>query len=229
MTLKLEIVSFETPGLRVIEFEPRLLVCAEFTGPQQILGGDQKASWVRTEGKTSPRRLQFYPVSPYLLTTEHKISVQGRHTSGEVEYVAFRFEDEVFITVGSDHCDRDEEANSIACSKQLCPKVIARQAIRHTELRPYRGEIKLSSFVESYSRKVPYQLALVADLIQLGSLIRTCPLDLNFNGAVLFSGTVPIMAEIPAFSPHFYFRLELPRFQFLIEHDYAVETLPEVR
>ncbi|MGB7624027.1 MAG: DUF2848 family protein [Terriglobia bacterium] len=229
MKLTLEIVSIETDHKRTVEFEPKLVVCAEFSGWKQVLGGDQKASIEKNEESSLERSPHFIPVSPYLLTNENKIVVQGKHTSGEVEYVALKFEDEIYLTVGSDHCDRQAEAFSFAKSKQLCPKVMARQMILHREIRSYRDELRLSSSVASYDRKVPYQSAFVADLMRLGSLIRCCPLNLDFNGAVLFSGTVPTIADIPAYTSHFYFQLDLARLNLTIAHDYAIEMLPEAR
>lgn len=228
MKLPLEIVSMDSDKKRTVEFEPRTIVCAGFAGPQQYLGGDQKATARTAPGSSGSAGLQYVLVSPYLLTNENKIIVQGKHTSGEVEYVALKFEDEIYITVGSDHCDRQAERYSMSKSKQLCMKVMARQMILHRELRPYWEEIKLASSVASYHRAVAYQSASVADLMRLGSLIRRCPMNLDFNGAVLFSGAPPIITTIPVFSPHFYFRLDLPRFKFSIAHDYAVEMLPEV-
>lgn len=227
MKLNMEIVSLENDQRRMVEFEPKLLVCAEFSGWKQILGGDQKASLEKSEGPLQDRTPHFFPVSPYLLTNERKITVQGKHTSGEVEYVALKFEGEVYLTVGSDHCDRQAETFSLAKSKQLCPKVMGRQMILHREVRPYRDELKLSSYVASYDRKVPYQSAFVADLMRLGSLIRSCPLNIDLNGAVMFSGTVPTVADIPAFTSHFYIQLDLARFNLSIAHDYAIEVLPE--
>ena len=227
MKLNMEIVSLENDHRRMVEFEPKLLICAEFSGWKQVLGGDQKASLEKTEGGLLERTPHFFPVSPYLLTNDDRIVVQGKHTSGEVEYVALKFEDEVYLSVGSDHCDRQTETFSLGKSKQLCPKVMARQMILHREIPPYRDELKLSSFVASYDRKVPYQSAFVADLMRLGSLIRSCPLNIDLNGAVMFSGTVPTIADMPAYASHFYFQLELARFKLSIAHDYAIEVLPE--
>lgn len=227
MKLNLEIVSLESDKRRTVEFEPILIVCAEFAREKQILGGDQKALLDKIEGLGSALVPHFFPLSPYLLTNKDKIVVQGRHTSGEVEYVALKFENEIYITVGSDHSDRHAESYSLHKSKQLCNKVMARHMILHRELRAYWSEIRLSSFVSSQDRKVLYQSALVADLMRLGSLIRRCPLNIDFEGAVLFSGTIPTIGDIPVFTSHFYFQMDLPRFDFSIAHDYAVEVLPE--
>jgi len=227
MKLRFEVVSLESDLTRIIEFEPRMVVCAEFSGGRHGLGGDHKPLVNKMEGGRFGPSPHFYPVSPSLLTHESNIVVQGKHTSGEVEYVAIRHQDEIYIGVGSDHCDRQAESFSLAMSKQLCPKVVARQVILHGEVRPHRDELTLNASVKSHDRIVPYQQGSLADLMRLGSLIRNCPFDLNFNGAVLFSGTLPTISGIPSFSRHFYFHMELPGSKLSISHDYEVEVLPE--
>jgi hypothetical protein len=227
MKLPFEIISLESDQIHTIEFEPRMVVCAEFSSGRQVLGGDQKFLLNRVEASRFGTAPHFCPVSPYLLTHENRIVVQGKHTSGEVEYVAIRHQDEIYISVGSDHSDRQAESFSLAMSKQLCPKVVARQAILHRELRPHRDGLKLSASVQSHDRIVPYQQGSLADLMRLGSLIRNCPFDLNFNGAVLFSGTLPTISGIPSFSRRFYFQMDLPGSKLSISHDYEVEVLPE--
>ncbi len=226
MNLEMEIVSLNDDRRRKVLFEPKCVVCSEFAGDTQILGGDQKGTLPAIDFDSKPIP-HFFPVSPHLLTNADVITVQGKRTSGEVEYVSLKFEGEIYITVGSDHCDRAVESFSIAKSKQLCNKVIGRQMILYQELRPLRDVIKLSSYVQSMDRKVLYQSAALTDLMRLGSLLRSCPLNLDFDGAVLFSGTVPTITDIPAFSSHFYFQLEVLQRNFTISHDYAIEVLPE--
>ncbi|MDD5544284.1 MAG: DUF2848 family protein [Acidobacteriia bacterium] len=228
MSLTLEIVSLENDHKRTVRFDPVFLLCAEFSGRKEQLAEEQRASTQGPDPARGHKTPQFFPISPQLLTNADKIIVNGKRTSGEVEYVALKFEGEIYITVGSDHSDRSLESSAFSKSKQVCPKVVAHQMILHRELRPYPDELRLSSHVQSMDRKVLYQSASVADLMRLGSLLRSCPLNLDFEGAVLFSGTIPTIADIPVFSPHFYFQLEFPRYQFTIAHDYAVETLPEV-
>ena len=227
MILDMEIVSLEHHRRRTAHFDPQMLLCSEFGAYTQVLGGDQKATLAKVEGAAGNGTSHFFPVSPSLLTNADRIVVQGKRTSGEVEYVALKYENEIYVSVGSDHCDRQAESFSIPKSKQLCSKVIARQMILYRELRPYRDEISLRSFVHSLDRQIPYQHGALADLMRLGSLLRNCPLNLDINGAVLFSGTIPTITDIPAFTTHFYFQLELPRLHFSIAHDYAIEVLPE--
>lgn len=72
----------------------------------------------------------FYPVDSRLVTQEATVRVSGSNTSGEVEPVLVRVAGELFLTVGSDHTDRDLERTSIAAAKQACPKPVSRQLVR---------------------------------------------------------------------------------------------------
>jgi len=64
----------------------------------------------------------FYPVDSALATSAAEVDVEGGNTSGEVEPVLIRHEGRLYLTVGSDHTDRDIERDSIALSKAACPK-----------------------------------------------------------------------------------------------------------
>ena len=55
--------------------------------------------------------------------------VGGAGTSGEVEPVVVVAGGEYFLTVGSDHTDRDLERHDIAASKAACTKVIGTTCI----------------------------------------------------------------------------------------------------
>jgi hypothetical protein len=72
----------------------------------------------------------FYRVAASLLTTENCIDVLGDHSSGEVECVAYSFDDGTWIGVGSDHTDRKAETVGISLSKQMCAKPVSREIWR---------------------------------------------------------------------------------------------------
>ena len=66
----------------------------------------------------------FYRVAASLLTTADTIEVLGDHSSGEVECVAYSFEDGIFVGLGSDHTDRKAETISVFLSKPMCSKPV---------------------------------------------------------------------------------------------------------
>ena len=67
----------------------------------------------------------FYPMGTELATQSDEIRVSGTYTSGEVEPVLIRHDGRLFLGVGSDHTDRDLERDSVAKSKQVCPKPVS--------------------------------------------------------------------------------------------------------
>ncbi|GHH82924.1 hypothetical protein GCM10018793_43720 [Streptomyces sulfonofaciens] len=67
----------------------------------------------------------FYPMGPELATQSGEITVSGTYTSGEVEPVLVRHGGRLFLGVGSDHTDRDLERDSVARSKEVCPKPVS--------------------------------------------------------------------------------------------------------
>lgn len=90
-------------------------------------GRDQAAVWKHVEelaeiGVPAPTRTPtLYALGNYLATTADSIQVQHDKTSGEVEYVLFVGPDESYVTMGSDHTDRELESRSVEWSKQSYP------------------------------------------------------------------------------------------------------------
>ena len=76
----------------------------------------------------------YYRGSQSLVLQADAIQVLGSGTSGEVEPVLIQGADDLLVTVGSDHTDRDAESQSIALAKQACPKVLANQAWRFADV-----------------------------------------------------------------------------------------------
>ena len=67
----------------------------------------------------------YYRVAASLLTTAPAIDVAGQATSGEVEAVLVSLDDGLWVGLGSDHTDREAEAQNVTLSKQFCAKSIA--------------------------------------------------------------------------------------------------------
>jgi hypothetical protein len=67
----------------------------------------------------------FYELDASLATQERQVPVAGSNTSGEVEPVLVRSSGRLYLTVGSDHTDRDIERSSVADSKAACPKPLS--------------------------------------------------------------------------------------------------------
>src|SRR5690606_17670288 len=89
----------------------------------------------------------LYPVSVSTLNQKGAMEVLGKETSGEAEIVLLfgGTEDELYITTGSDHTDRDLETVGINISKQVCDKPVARKAWSWAKVRDHWDQLKLIS------------------------------------------------------------------------------------
>jgi hypothetical protein len=165
--------------------------------------------------KTTPI---FYRVSADLLTQGSEIQVSGPDTSGEVEFVLLAKPDGVWITVGSDHTDRKAETIGVSLSKQLCAKVIAKDAWRYDEVQPHWEKLVL----RSWSDGELYQEGPVTAMRSPEDLMWRHPLK---PGWAMFGGTLAAKGGI---RPAKVFRMELddPVRKRKLVHEYRVTALP---
>jgi hypothetical protein len=128
----------------------------------------------------------FYPMPAGLATQAATVVVSGGNTSGEVEPVLVRAGGQLYLTVGSDHTDRDIETRSVLDSKAACPKPVGGTVIPVDS--PDWDGIAAESAVdgEVYQRGTLAALRVPTDVLALnpGSAER----DL-----VMFCGTLPLL------------------------------------
>ncbi|MEV0072580.1 DUF2848 family protein [Amycolatopsis sp. NPDC050768] len=128
----------------------------------------------------------FYELDAALATQAAAISVDGTNTSGEVEPVLVRAGGKLYLTVGSDHTDRDIETSSVKDSKAACPKPLG------TTVIPVDNPDWDAIVAESTVDGVRYQLGPLSAL-----RIPTDVLDLLGGSAerdlVMFCGTLTLL------------------------------------
>jgi hypothetical protein len=165
--------------------------------------------------KTTPI---FYRVSANLLTQVDEIQVSGPDTSGEVEFVLLAKPDGLWVTVGSDHTDRKAETVGVSLSKQLCAKVIAKDAWRYDEVKPHWERLVL----RSWSDGELYQEGPVTAMRSPEDLMGRRPLR---PGWAMFCGTLAAKGGI---RPGKVFRMELedPVRKRKLAHEYRITPLP---
>ncbi len=128
---------------------------------------------------------QFFRVGPNLLTTSRRIGVLEGRNNGEVEYVILLEDGRPrYVTVGSDHTDRDVERMSVPLSKQLYPKVIPPIVWPYEEVVDHWDELVLELRVDGTIA----QRSKAEGLLRADELIDRAGLEGN---AVLFSGSIP--------------------------------------
>ena len=168
------------------------------------------------------------PISSWAVLTDTHIGVQRPKTSGEVEIVTIVDEnDEIFVSVGSDHTDRSLETIDIPWSKQVAPNVVAPQMWRWNDVKDHWDDIHMESWVIDQGETVKYQEAMVnefwtpAEMVQglRDSVVRV-------PGAnILFSGTVVSIGEKLRFAESWTIKMTDPVLNRVIEHTYTVDVL----
>jgi 4-hydroxyphenylacetate 3-monooxygenase len=137
----------------------------------------------------------LYRLGPDRVTQGEVLVVSGGDTSGEVEPVVVRAGGRSWLTVGSDHTDREVERTSIEASKDACAKVVGTECMALDALESW-DEAALTSRIDSGER---YQEGSLAELLPLpellGELDRREAVRLD-DGDVLFCGTVPAIGGI---------------------------------
>jgi len=171
----------------------------------------------------------YYRVAENQLTQAARIQVLGADSSGEVETLVFMAEGEMFVSLTSDHTDRKLESRSVALSKQLCAKPVARTAWRFADVAGHWDELVIRSFIEEQGKEVLYQEGTLSALRTPTELISGYCAGRTAlpQGAAMSCGTVGAIGGIrPASS----FAMELfdPRSGRSLRHHYAIDVLPEV-
>jgi hypothetical protein len=168
------------------------------------------------------------PISSWAVLTDTHIGVQRPKTSGEVEIVTIVDEnDEIFVSVGSDHTDRSLETIDIPWSKQVAPNVVAPQMWRWNDVKDHWDDIHMESWVIDKGEVVKFQEAMVnefwtpAEMVQglRDSVVRVA------GPNILFSGTVVSIGEELRFAESWTIKMTDPILNRSIEHTYTVDVL----
>jgi hypothetical protein len=209
-------------------FEAERLVCCGSAGR------DRKAVDAHIEelarlGVRRPTRVPGYMnFSPYLLTTENEMTVVSDKSSGEIEYVLLCRDDKIWVTVGSDHTDRDVEQTSIPASKQMCAKFLANSCWPYEEVADHWDTIMLRCWVRKDGTRSLYQEAPVSLILLPRDVIGGLP-DVTLpshQGVVIFSGTVATRSGL-IFGDAYDLELEDPVLKRSITASYKVTVLTQ--
>ena len=180
-------------------------------------------------GVPAPQRIPIYMrFSTYLLTTDDEVTVISDKTSGEVEYVLLVSGKEIWVTVGSDHTDRDVETKSIPGSKQMYAKCLPAECWPFPDVKEHWDRLTLRCWVTKDSRRTLYQEAPLSDILDPREMLGKMPregID-GKEGLVLFSGTIPTKGGV-IFGDSYELELEDPVLHRTIQHRYHVRILPQ--
>lgn len=217
------------PSLRTLEVDAiKNLVIAGWTG-RNVAALEAHIKELETLGVKRPTRVPiFYRNAASLLTTASTIECVGDRSSGEVEFVLYSLDGEIWLGVGSDHTDRKAETIAVTLSKQMCAKPVSPQLWRYDEVKPHWDQLKLRSFVSGDGGgRRPYQEGSVTnmrspeELIQLYTGGNTLP-----SGTAMFCGTFAVHGGI-SYSGIFEMELDDPVLSRKLTHTYCVVELPD--
>lgn len=186
---------------------------------------DHHIEELRALGISPPSKVPlYYRVSGLLLTQSANIEVLGAGTSGEVEPLLIQQNGEIWIGLASDHTDRDLETHSVAASKQACPKPVANELWRFSEVEDHLDSLILHCWTDKGDKWKLYQQGALSSIRPLSELISNS--GFGDNSAML-CGT---FGAIGGVRPAMRYRMELedPVLNRKIQLNYSVTKLPIV-
>lgn len=171
----------------------------------------------------------YYRVAANQLSQDETVQVIGPDSSGEIEAFVFAIDGELYVSLASDHTDRKLEAHSVALSKQLCVKPVARNAWRMADVADHWDELQVRSRIVENGTEVLYQEGTLKSLRTPQELIEGFVQGKGAlpDGTGMTCGTVAVLGGI---RPANVFEMELfdPRLERTLRHRYCLMILPEV-
>ncbi|MCI3205391.1 MULTISPECIES: DUF2848 domain-containing protein [Pandoraea] len=166
----------------------------------------------------------FYRLAPALLSQDAAIDVVGQTSSGEAECVLVRHGDDLFVSIGSDHTDREVEAYGVTVSKQVCAKPVAREAWRFADVAAHWDRLTMRSWVTTDGERRLYQEGNVDGLLSPQELMAKLGTQGLPPGAAMFCGTLAAIGGV-AGGEQFEIELHDPVLGRTIRHCYATRAL----
>ena len=210
-----------------LRFEAKRLVLAGYTGRDEK-SVRRHIEELAQQGVPVPKRVpELFTVNPLSLQVGGTIWANDGSSSGEVEYVLLNREDDLYVTVGSDHTDRALETLSVEKSKQIYPKVLGREVWRVNQLMKDWDSLILRSYVTEGGTEHEYQSGTLGQFITARNLHEL--IGVGQPGTVIFSGTVPLIGGQPRYGSRFVGELATPDGKVLARCSYDISVLDQVR
>lgn len=179
--------------------------------------------------KVSPDIPSYNPKIRDRITTDNEIEVlPNSKTSGEVEYVLlFTSDSNFYVTVGSDHTDRELEKQNVVLSKQICLNVISPKIWHYEDVKDHWDDLIMRAWVKKDGNRQLYQEGKLGEMLRPEELIEKVRLRVfgDLTGAAVYSGTFPIIGGKLNFSPYFEFELIDEKKGKNIRHSYNAEPI----
>ncbi|WAT01157.1 DUF2848 domain-containing protein [Rouxiella chamberiensis] len=208
LTFSLPESTDKNPGFSTFEADIDKLVIAGWAGrdPDAIL---HHISELEAIGVPRPSAVPlFYRVAANQLTQDKTVEVIGSASSGEAEVFIFTHRGEMFVSLASDHTDRELESHSVALSKQLCIKPVATTAWRMKDVAEHWDQLILRAWIKEDGEYRLYQEGPLSSLRKPDDLLSRYleESEVPADGLGMTCGTV---AAIGGIRPATEFRMEL--------------------
>ena len=142
--------------------------------------------------RTNP---SIFRIGCYLLTQDGEFEVQGPLTGSEAEVVAIRDGGQIFISIGSDQCDRELDFLFPDKPKQMCPHPIASTAWPYEEVKDHWDQMRIDSQVKVRGHTVQLQDTSVDTQVDLDYLLAMDTVKSLPDAMVLYCGAVPFQKD----------------------------------
>lgn len=223
-------LSFEVVrqgAIETINVPIKRLVVAGWTGRDQAAVRHHIEELAERGVKAPGTTPVFYRVSAARLTGAEVIDVPGRGNSGEVEFVLFQHDGELYVSVGSDHTENDVEAYGVTVAKQMCEKPVATRAWPFTEVAPHWDQIHLRAWVVENGERTLYQQGQVSAMLDPAALLDgLAEVEEAFSdGTLMYNGTFDVIGSL-RFSRRLEVEMYDPVLERSITHGYNIEILP---
>jgi hypothetical protein len=195
----------------ILTFEVKKIINAGYTGRNQA-EVQKHIDELKEKGIPGPDEIPtYFPKYKERITQEEDIEAldTAGHT-GEAEYVLLCTDQEIYVTVGSDHTDRLLEQASIPKAKQHYPNFISRDVWKLSQIRAHFDQIILRSRIEHEGKKIIFQEAPLSAMLSPDDLLeRVKKIVIDTDGLVIYSGTIAAKADLDC-TPVFETELEDP-------------------
>jgi hypothetical protein len=217
----------EKTGKRDLSYPMRGAVLCGYTGRDQS-AVQRHIDELEKQGIEPPPSVPAFFPKPYRsLSFEEDIHVEGKETSGEVEFVLLIDGKRIYVGLGSDHTDRELEKADILKSKQVCPAILSRSLWDYEEIKDHWDQIELRSWAMGEGGRILYQDSTLATILPPEALINLVQERVkgSLEGIAIFSGTSPLLTEEMVFSNRFEAELLDPILNRKINIGYSIHTL----
>lgn len=209
-------------GVMEVMFEASRVLLAGYTGRNQEVVR-RHIEELKKIGVPAPEKVPtLYRVASYLITNDKEVEIKGDKTSGEVEYAILMGDKDIYVTVGSDHTDRELEKVNVEKAKQMCQKIIAKEVWLYSEMKDHWDNVILRSYAIKEGKKVLYQEDKLKALLGVEDLLKE--FNIKERGTVLFSGTIRLRGKL-IYADEFQIEMEDSELDRIIRHQYRVHII----